>query len=84
MCRFGKRLDILVWKCKKCVPLCLVRGYAEDSDDNFFKERFEGISSERVDGKDTFNSGKFSQRAIQRALCHIQRKESNHIFLKKR
>ena len=35
----------------------LVRGYAEDSDDNYCEDRYEGISNESEDGKDAFNAG---------------------------
>ena len=35
------------------MSLCWVRGYAEDSDDNYCEDRYKGISSEESeDGKD--------------------------------
>ena len=37
----------------------LVRGYAEDSDDNYCEDRYEGISDESEDN-DAFNARKCS------------------------
>ena len=40
------------------MPLCCGRGYAENSDHNYCKDRYEEISNESKDGKDAFNAVK--------------------------
>ena len=65
MYSWGKGIDISVWKCEKYVPWCWVRGYAEDSDDNWCKDRYERLSSESKDGKDAFNTRKCTEELFK-------------------